>query len=233
VSRLPKQPLSAQIFRICDRIYQPWALRSRDGLLSDGTFGYRWDDPNSEYRLLYAAQDRVVAFVEKLQRFIPPPDMVAMRAVVTYDPADGPPSLDPFAVPEEWADDQVIGYAAVDAGDFANVAASEALWHFHERLAPLAVELRLENFVFDLSALFARSPRRLSQSASRVVYEDPARFAGIVCPSHLGIELINVSLFENAHAAPGMTRGESLPETLTQHSSQPVASRLEDVFANC
>ena len=37
----------------------------------DGTFGNRFDDPESEYRVLYASSQQVSCFVETLARFRP------------------------------------------------------------------------------------------------------------------------------------------------------------------
>jgi len=73
-------------------------------------------------------------------------------------------------------------------------------------VATLIVSLGPSPFEFDLSALFGRSPRDLSQAAARIVFEDPDRFAGIICPSRLGIDLLNVTLFEDLDSGDETTR---------------------------
>ena len=84
---------------------------------------------------------------------------------------------------------------------FAYVATSDALWYLHEELAALVVTLGFSPVVFDLSALFARSPRYLSQAVARIVFDDADRFAGITYPSRLGVDLLNVTLFEDPDSA--------------------------------
>ena len=202
MSRLPGRSVSSPIFRICFHEYDPWSFRDWSTAGSDGTWGYRWDDGCNEFRVLYAGQTAVASFVETLQRFVPPPEMLALRKVTTGDPEAGPDSLPVNIVPHEYLEERVLGRANVVAGSFADVARSEAVQYFRERLAPLIVDLRLRDFDVDLSALFTRAPRYLTQAASRVVFEDSETFAGIWCPSRMGIELENVTLFE----APGSDR---------------------------
>jgi hypothetical protein len=127
MSRLPGQSVSP-IFRISDRDYDPWTLRSWASVGRDGTFGYRWDDPKKadptdKFRAVYAACTRVASFVEKLQEFILTPELFALRTLITYDPAAGPSSLEPGVVPREWADENVMGQADVpEKVLFASVA---------------------------------------------------------------------------------------------------------------
>jgi len=196
MSRLPGQPVIALgIFRICFRDYGPWECREWSGAGSDGTFACRWDDPRSEFRSIYAAQQRLGAFMETLQRFVPPPDLLALSVAITYDSSTGPASLDPGVVPHEWAEERVMGQSSV-TGTFANVPLSEALQVFREVLAAQMVHLGLHDLDFDLSTLLRRSPRALTQAAARVIYEDVDDFAGIACVSRMGIEFMNITLFE-------------------------------------
>jgi hypothetical protein len=102
-----------------------------------------------------------------------------------------------------------MGQVDLLGGLFADIARTEALQYLRERLARVIISLRLhEDVEFDLSMLFMRAPRALSQAISRVVYEDGDQFVGLVCPSRFGAELLNVTLFErsNATAGVGITR---------------------------
>jgi hypothetical protein len=110
MSRLPGRSASSPLYRICVRKYEPWVFRDWATAQRDGTFGHRWDDPNGEYRVLYAGQTRVAAFVESLQDFIPSAEMLAARAeVLNYDPAiDGADSLPVNAIPSEWLEERVM-----------------------------------------------------------------------------------------------------------------------------
>lgn len=44
----------------------PWAFLDWAQAGEDGTFGNRWDDPKSSYRVLYACSQRVGALIETL-----------------------------------------------------------------------------------------------------------------------------------------------------------------------
>ena len=50
----------------------------------------------------------------------------------------------------------------------------------------------------DLSALFSRPSRDLSQAVARIVFEDADCFVGITCPSSRGVDVLNVTLFSRA-----------------------------------
>ena len=55
----------------------PWAWPPWEAQHSDATFGNRWDDPEGNYRVLYAATQLEGAYVEVLSRFRPDPVVVA------------------------------------------------------------------------------------------------------------------------------------------------------------
>lgn len=59
---------TAPLFRL-GRKPDPWNPPDWSRALSDGTFGNRFDDPQGNYRVLYAATQRVSCFVETLARF--------------------------------------------------------------------------------------------------------------------------------------------------------------------
>src|SRR5579864_9171638 len=123
MSRLPGRSASSPLYRICVRKYEPWVFRDWATAQRDGTFGHRWDDPNGEYRVLYAGQTRVSAFVESLQDFIPSAEMLAARVeILNYDPEiDGEDSLAVNTVPREWLDERVMGKVDLLDGIFADI----------------------------------------------------------------------------------------------------------------
>ena len=55
----PEGPL----YRIA-RVPDPWAWPDWAHVGIDGTFGNRWDDPHSLYRVVYASSSRLGAFVD-------------------------------------------------------------------------------------------------------------------------------------------------------------------------
>ena len=195
MGRFAGERLKDTIYRICGELYEPWAFRDWAAAKSDGTFGCRWDDPAGEYRVLYASTNRTGAFMETLQCFIPPPELVALVGAIASTQADGPATIAPGVVPREWASERVIGSCKAE-GNFAAVFLARSLQVFRGTLAALITRLGLKDLDYDLSALLLRSPRELSQAASRVVYEDTEDFSGIFCVSRMGFEFMNVTIYE-------------------------------------
>jgi hypothetical protein len=54
----------------------------------DGTFGNRYDDPQAEYRVLYASSTRAGAFAETLARFRPDLEIAAELSLIASDADD-------------------------------------------------------------------------------------------------------------------------------------------------
>jgi hypothetical protein len=96
-----------RVFRI-GRRPDPWAYPDWADAGDDGTFGNRWDDPESSYRVLYACSQRLGAFVETLSRFRPDPEVVAGLSEIEGEDA---PALPPGHVPRAWLDGRLMGEA--------------------------------------------------------------------------------------------------------------------------
>ena len=162
----------------------------------DGTFGNRYDDPAGEYRVLYAASQRVGAFLETLARFRREPALQAAMAEIDQDPEY--PTLDPGLVPKEWLTARCIGTAS-HAGPFADVGHSDSIAHLRAMLAALLVRHGLDDL--DAGDLRRRAPRRFTQEISRYVFEhgrdaSGTQLLGICYRSRLGDELVSWAIFE-------------------------------------
>jgi hypothetical protein len=80
-SKTPTAPL----FRL-GRKPDPWSPPDWSRAQPDGTFGNRFDDPQGNYRVLYAATQRVSCFVETLARFRPDLSLIAeLQAIAGED----------------------------------------------------------------------------------------------------------------------------------------------------
>jgi RES domain len=55
----------------------PWEWPDWSYAIAGGTFGNRFDDPEGQYRVLYASAERETTFRECLARFRPDPAIVA------------------------------------------------------------------------------------------------------------------------------------------------------------
>jgi len=76
---------TAPLFRL-GRKPDPWSPPDWSRAQPDGTFGNRFDDPQGNYRVLYAATQRVSCFVETLARFRPDISLIAeLQAIAGED----------------------------------------------------------------------------------------------------------------------------------------------------
>ena len=100
----------------------PWAWPPWEIAGEDGTFGNRWDDARSTYRVLYASSQLEACFVETLARFRPDPHVLAGLARI-----EGPEPLRPAGrLPRSWLTGRVVGEASVP-GVFCDVGAAASL----------------------------------------------------------------------------------------------------------
>jgi hypothetical protein len=190
----------------------------------DGTFGNRYDDPDGEYRVLYASEQRAGTFAETLARFRPDLEIAAERGRIAADPQDEEyaASVAPGVVPREWLGERVVGTATHD-GTFVDVGQSESLVHLRAALAARVLHYGFDDL--DAGDLRRRAPRAFTQEISRHVFEhalddagDPA--AGVRYLSRLGDELVNWAIFETEP-----------PSTVSSDPIPPDDPDLRAVFA--
>jgi RES domain len=154
---------------------------------TDGTFGNRFDDPQGYYRVLYASTQRLACFVETLARFRPDLSLLAELAQI-----DGHDDFLPLGtVPREWLGARVMGEATLN-GTYADIYAATWVSQLRRTLASEAIHIGVGDI--DLGVLERAEPRRLTQLASRQVYE--GELAGIYYRSRYGHSLENWAIFE-------------------------------------
>jgi hypothetical protein len=177
----------------------PWEWPDWAYAKPDGTFGNRWDDPDSVYRVLYACSQRLGTFIETLARFRPDPVVAAALDAIDDNDPTAPTSLAPGQVPRSWLVTRRIGRAIV-SGRFADVGHSTSLAALRLEMAARLVHYDIPDL--DASAIRRAVPRRLTQEISRRIFElsdaGRRRFAGIVYRSRLGDEFQNCAIFEPA-----------------------------------
>jgi hypothetical protein len=175
-----------EIFRI-GRRPDPWQPPDWSRATSDGTFGNRFDDPKGDYRVLYAASQRISCFVETLARFRPDLTLLAELKEI-----DGEDDFFPLGeVPHEWCDQRLLG-TAYAKGDYADIYASAWIAHLRLKLADECLRLGLGDL--DAGVLQRGAPRRITQLASRQAYE--LEHPGIYYRSRYGHDLENWAIFE-------------------------------------
>jgi hypothetical protein len=119
----PARP-EGPVFRL-GRRPDPWAWPDWAYAGEDGTWGNRFDDSASEYRVLYASSKRLGPFLETLARFRPDPAIVAEQIAGDARDAEfetGPAGL----VPSSWLADRALGTARCK-GTFADVGHAGSL----------------------------------------------------------------------------------------------------------
>jgi hypothetical protein len=175
------------IYRVA-RLPDPWEppdwSRARP---EDGTFGNRFDDPEGYYRVLYASSQQVGCFLETLARF-----RVGLKELAAAKGIRGDDDFTPSGkVPPGWHENRTIGTARAD-GNYADICGSEWLAYLRQKLASDCLELGLNEF--DASLLQSGRPRRITQLASRIVFE--LGYPGIYYRSRYGHDIDNWALFE-------------------------------------
>jgi len=167
----------------------PWQYPDWSRANQDRTFGNRFDDPNGEYRVLYASSMRLGCFFETLARYRPDLELYAELRGIAGDEDFVPMGI----VPREWLDNRMIGSAQAQ-GRFADVGASDWLPRLRRMLAPLLIRHGIPDF--DASILQRSGPRVLTQSVSDLIYREG--FNGIRYLSKYGHDIENWALFEPA-----------------------------------
>jgi hypothetical protein len=166
----------------------------------DGTFGNRYDDPDGDYRVLYASSQRIGTFLETLARYRTDAAILAeyQEIAVDDDDEDEFPTFPPGLVPRDWPNKRLIGTAR-HPGRFVDLGTSDSLAHLRSALASRLVHYGLDDL--DGGDLRRRAPRAFTQEISRYVFENAATdhgdpLAGIRYLSRLGDDIENWAIFE-------------------------------------
>jgi RES domain len=181
-TKTPKAPL----FRL-GRKPDPWAPPDWSRAQPDGTFGNRFDDPQGNYRVIYAATQRISCFVETLARFRPDLSLIAELQTISGEDDYVPLGI----VPTDWCEPRLIGAAPI-TGSYADIYAASWVSHLRHALASDCIALGIKDL--DDSVLQRGEPRRLTQLASLTV--NGAGFDGIYYRSRYGHDLENWAIFE-------------------------------------
>ena len=183
---LERKRTSDQVFRIA-RKPDPWLLLDWAYALPDGTFGNRFDDPLNIFRVLYASSQRVSCFIETLARFRPSLELLQELKQIKGDDDFFPIG----SVPEEWCSERLMGTAQIPA-ECADIYAAKWIAYLRRKLFDDCLLLGLKEL--DASVLQSAAPRRITQLASRKVFE--AAFPGIYYRSRHGHNFENWAFFE-------------------------------------
>lgn len=187
---------SSELYRV-GRFPDPWQWPDWSFARGD-TFGNRWDDPESAYRVLYCSSQRLACFLETIGRFPGDPKVEEGLAEIELEPDEVDHAVAPgVLVVADWIIKRRIGRGVVQ-GTYAAVGTSTSLAYLHHQVTELLNKYGLE----ELDGAAIRSEHReLTQTISRIVYEcsttDGRRqFDGIKYLSRYGDEFDNWGIFE-------------------------------------
>jgi len=160
-------------------------------------FGNRFDDPEDQYRVLYASAERETTFRECLARFRPDPAIVVAEIAENDDDENSPRTLPAGRIALTWLQNRRIGTGRL-IGEFCDIGHSASIAHLRHALAARLPDFGLDDL--DAGDIRLRAPRGFTQETSRYIFEQtdhgqPA-YAGIRYGSRLGDELTNWAIFE-------------------------------------
>jgi hypothetical protein len=165
----------------------PWAAPDWAWARLNGTFNNRFDDPLATYRVLYASSQRLGCFLETLARF-----RLDLKLLAELAEIQGEDDHVPLGeVPVEWINHRMMGTASA-TGEYADICSSAWISRLRVLLAVDLLRFGIEDL--DASILQKSAPRILTQSVSRIAFNDG--LAGIRYLSRHGHDIENWALFE-------------------------------------
>lgn len=175
-------------------LWPDWQWVSPATWWNDNDGAGRWDDPEREYRVLYASSSRLAAFLETLSHLEPDQEIHAAWFAIDGDDDD----LALGEVGTSWLEKRRIGSAEVK-GHFAPVGHSEWLSYLRGHLADFAASHGVA--YVDAAAVRLTAPREVTQAMSRLVQQCSSasdQIAGVQYLSRHGDDFQNWALFESA-----------------------------------
>lgn len=172
--------------------------------------GGRFDDPQGEFRVLYAGQRRA-CFLETLAAFRP-----SVEALAALEQVTGSQELMPRGVvPADWYQKRAVARLRLGPGQrWLDLRAAETREELRSELAATLLDLGLPDL--DLSGVLGPR-RRLTRAIARWAYEHDYR--GIVYPSRFDDALSLWAIFEGAAFEP-----EGVPEPIVPDDPDLVAT---------
>ena len=176
-----------------------WAWPEWANAGADRTFGNRYDDCAGLYRVLYGGSRRYACYLETLARFRPDLSVYAEWEEIDGDGDHAPPGV----IDADWREKRRLGTATAN-GEHADIGHSVWLGAFRRNLAAEAEAANCDDF--DAHTLYTTSPRSLTQSVSRMVFDN--QLAGIRYLSKYGDDAECWALFETRAAIDDQKEAE-------------------------
>ena len=191
---LPVVSTDQPIYRI-GRQPDPWSPPDWSRVLSDGTFGSRFDDAAGQFRVIYGGSSRLACFMETLAPFRKAPVQLAQQLAAISDNIAEPDFLG-GTVPASWLTARRMGRASIAGERFADIYSSEWLAYLRPRFEVDLIDRGVieAGSDFDLALIMSKN-RSLTQRIATLVYN--LDYDGIHYFSRYGNELTNWAIFED------------------------------------
>jgi hypothetical protein len=202
----------------------PWEWSDWKYAQEDGRFGGRWDDEQSQFRTIYAAESLYACLVELLAKLRPAPGIEDL--VMAIDDPDDQTSLFPDyaagTLDFSWFSRRQAGRALL-SGRFCYVTHSNSVAALRSRFSP--ADFGLDDVDFDAALLKDSEVRALTRSVARWLYDQKdlqsgePLIDGIEFRSRHGDDLRAWAIFERVDDGPISTHltdlqvAELTPET--------------------
>lgn len=195
-----------------------------------GHFGGRWDDPDGQFRTVYAGSSAYACFVEVLAKFRPHPTLVAELAEIA-DP-DGHdvlhPTHDAGTLGQDWPTDRLLASATL-SGRYCAVTTAGSVAVLRAEVGPAA---HLPSGVdFDTALLKDATRREVTQQVARWLYEQADSsggpdWDGVAFASRHGDDLALHAVFERP-GDPGISpRLDHLQQTPIDGAEEALAAAM-------
>lgn len=212
---LPESTSESRIFRV-GFPPNPWAWSGWEWA-TDGRFSGRWDDPNGNFRTVYAGSTLLASLLEVLASFRKDARLAAEMEDIAEEAEDRVryPTSTAGEIPRAWLDARSVTSASL-GGRFFDVAGSWSLSYLYPQFIGKALQLGLDDF--DAAAIKDSRARPLTQAVAAWVFED-TELDGIAFASRHGDDLSLWAIFERAsgsEASPLLAQIEE--EDVSHHS---------------
>lgn len=191
---LPEVTVGSRVFRV-GFPPRPWAWPSWEWS-TNGRFSGRWDDPNGNFRTVYAGSTLRACLLEVLAPFRKDPRLASEMDEIEENSEDHVvyPTVSPGEVPQAWLEARSITSARLE-GMFFEVSDSRSLALLHPQFIGNALQLGLEDF--DAAALKDSRARPLTQAVASWTFEN-TDLDGISFSSRHGDDLKLWAIFERS-----------------------------------
>ena len=174
---------------------QPWAWPDW-GYAVSGRFHGRWDDPDGEFRTMYAGASLQGCLAEVLACFRPSSETASEVDAIIEDPVDAAmyPTAPAGVLGYAWLENRIAADATLD-GSFCDIGSMVTIAGLRHRFLPMAIRLGFADF--DASTLKDQKAREITQAIAKALWGD-GEYDGIRFASRLGDDNSLWAIYERA-----------------------------------